>query len=64
MEDIDFIARITKATKVKCIGENLYTDDRKWSNSNIIIRAIKNARLRKKWRLGYDIDDLSKEYYS
>ena len=64
MEDIDLITRITKKTKVKCIGENLYTDDSKWSNSNIIIRAIKNAILRKKWRLGYNIDDLSKEYYS
>ncbi len=64
MEDIDFITRIKKWTKVKCIGENLYTDDNKWSNSNIIIRAIKNAKLRKKWRQGYDLDNLSKEYYS
>tara|TARA_B100000902_G_scaffold382215_1_gene419616 strand:+ start:343 stop:1047 length:705 start_codon:yes stop_codon:yes gene_type:complete len=64
MEDIDLITRITKTTKAKCIGENLYTDDKKWSSSNIIIRAIKNAKLRKKWRQGYDINNLSKEYYS
>ena len=62
MEDIDFITRITKKTKVKSIRENIYTDHIKWSNTNIIKRAIKNAKLRKKWRQGYDIDKLSKEY--
>ena len=64
MEDIEFIRRITKITKVKRIRENIYTDDIKWSNSNIIKRAIKNANLRKRWRQGYDIDNLAKEYNS
>ncbi len=64
MEDIDLITRITKTTKVKRIREKIYTDDIKWSNSNVIKRAIKNAKLRKKWRQGYDIDNLSKEYNS
>ena len=63
MEDLDLITRVTKTTKVKCIGKNLYTDDKKWSNSNIIVRAIENAKLRKKWRQGQDINNLSKEYY-
>ena len=62
MEDVDLITRITKTTKAKSIRENIYTDDIKWSNSNIIKRAIKNAKLRRKWRQGYDIDKLSKEY--
>ena len=64
MEDLDLITRISETTKVKRIKENIYTDDIKWSNSNIIQRAIKNAKLRKKWRQGYNIDNLSKEYYS
>ena len=64
MEDLDLITRITKNKRAKRIGVNIYTDDIKWSNSNIIRRAIKNARLRKKWRQGYNIDNLSKEYYS
>ena len=64
MEDIDLIERITKTNKLRRIRENIYTDDSKWSNSNIIKRAIKNALLRKKWRHGYDIDNLSKEYNS
>ncbi len=62
MEDIEFIKRITKKTKVKSIRENIYTDAIKWSNTNIIKRAIKNAKLRKKWKQGYDIDKLAKEY--
>ena len=64
MEDIDFITRITKTTKVKSMGEKIFTDDIKWSNSNIIKRTITNAKLRKKWRKGYDIEILSKEYNS
>ena len=64
MEDLDLITRITKTNKVNRIKNNIYTDDAKWSNSNIIKRAIKNAKLRKKWRQGYDINILSKEYYS
>ena len=64
MEDIDLITRITKKTKLKRIRENIYTDDIKWTNSNIIKRAIKNAKLRNKWRQGCDIDYLSKEYNS
>tara|TARA_Y100001968_G_scaffold329583_1_gene379258 strand:+ start:921 stop:1625 length:705 start_codon:yes stop_codon:yes gene_type:complete len=62
MEDVEFVTRITKITKVKRIKENIYTDDIKWSDSNIIKRAIQNARLRKKWREGCDLDILLKEY--
>ena len=64
MEDLDLITRITTTAKVKRIGLNLYTDDIRWSNSNIIKRAIKNASLRKKWRKGHETDNLSNEYYS
>ena len=64
MEDLDLITRITKITKVKRIRENIYTDDIKWSNSNIIKRAISNAILRRKWRKGYDTEKLSKDYNS
>ena len=64
MEDLDFITRITKTNKAKRIGENIYTDDIKWAKSSVISRAIKNARLRRKWRKGYNIDKLLKEYNS
>ncbi len=64
MEDLDLIKRITKTSKVKSLHTNIYTDDKKWAKTNIFIRAIKNARLRNKWRKGYNIDKISKEYYS
>ena len=64
MEDLDLITRITKKNKAKRIGTSIYTDDKKWVNSNIIRQAIKNASLRKKWKQGHNIDNLSKEYYS
>ena len=63
MEDLDLITRITKTNKVKSIKANIYTDGRKWNNSNIIKRGIKNASLRKRWREGCNPDELSKEYY-
>ena len=64
MEDLDLITRVTKTNKVKRIGEKIYTSDKKWTRENIISRYIKNAALRKKWRQGYDLKQLSKEYYS
>ena len=64
MEDLDLITRITKTIRVKRIKDNIYTDDIKWSNNNIVKRAIKNAKLRKKWRQGYSIDKITKEYNS
>ncbi len=64
MEDLDLITRITKNKKAKRVGVNIITNDRKWYKSNIIRAAIKNARLRRKWRQGYNIEKLSKEYYS
>ena len=64
MEDLDLITRISKITKLRRIGGSIYTDYIKWSNTSIIKRAVKNAKLRKKWRQGHDIDYLVKEYYS
>ena len=64
MEDLDLITRITKTKKARRIGAKIYTDDKKWASTNIIKLAVKNAVLREKWRKGYKIDNLSKEYYS
>ena len=64
MEDLELVTKIKKTHKLRRVGINIYTDDIKWSKSNIILRAIKNARLRKKWKQGFDIDEISKEYYS
>lgn len=63
MEDLDFIERITNITSLKCIGLPLTTNGRKWIDTNILKRAIINARLRKKWKQGYSTKKISKEYY-
>ena len=63
MEDLELIIRLSKRTKLKRIGLPLYTDARKWVKVNIIIQAIKNAIYRYKWRNGYDIKSLAKDYY-
>tara|TARA_Y100001968_G_scaffold57418_1_gene48554 strand:- start:4719 stop:5423 length:705 start_codon:yes stop_codon:yes gene_type:complete len=62
MEDIDFITRLGKSNKLKSIKSSIYTDEKKWINCNIIKRALKNARLRRKWRQGFDINKLAEEY--
>ena len=64
MEDIDLIKRITKTNQLKRIGLPILTDSKKWKNTNIIERAILNAKLRNKWKKGYNIDKLVEEYYS
>tara|TARA_Y100001968_G_scaffold51310_1_gene42193 strand:- start:1924 stop:2628 length:705 start_codon:yes stop_codon:yes gene_type:complete len=63
MEDLEFVTRISKKTKLKSTGTNIYTDGLKWNKTNIVKRAIKNFQLRRKWKSGYDIDKLYKEYY-
>ena len=39
MEDLDLISRLSKTNKVNRIRENIYTDDAKWTNSNIINKS-------------------------
>ncbi len=63
MEDIDFIQRIKCIAPLKRIAMPIYTDGRKWANVNIIIQAIRNARLRRRWRRGEPTSTLLKEYY-
>ena len=63
MEDIDFVERISTESQMGRIGLPIYTDGKKWSNINIFIRALKNARLRKRWRQGEVSSILQKEYY-
>ena len=47
MNELDLIERITKTNRVRRIGKSIYTDEIKWTKSNVIKRAIKNALLRK-----------------
>ncbi len=63
MEDLDLVMRLSKKTTLKCIGTDIITSTRKYAQSNIILNAINNARLRKKWIKGTSSKDLAKSYY-
>ena len=64
MEDIDFILRLKKITKIKSLGIPLFTNARKWKRVNILKRAIINAKLRRRWKKGEDLKQIYYEYYS
>ena len=49
--------------KIKSLHIPLYINDRRWSNVGIIVQALKNAHLRKRWRSGERPKDLAMEYY-
>ena len=63
MEDLDLIIRLSKKVELRRIGLPLYTDTRKWQKGNVLKQAVKNAIYRYKWKKGYDIKLLSKNYY-
>mgnify|MGYP001381706578 CR=1 FL=1 len=63
MEDLDLIIKISKVTKLKRIGIPLLTDGKKWKRINIIKQALKNAKLRSRWRKGDSTKSIAKEYY-
>tara|TARA_Y100001968_G_C19344956_1_gene711539 strand:+ start:183 stop:887 length:705 start_codon:yes stop_codon:yes gene_type:complete len=63
MEDIDLIERLKKRTKVKRLHSIIYTSPRKWQNKSIIIQAIKNASLIRRWKNGEGTKGLFQDYY-
>tara|TARA_Y100001968_G_scaffold243950_1_gene227871 strand:+ start:282 stop:989 length:708 start_codon:yes stop_codon:yes gene_type:complete len=63
MEDIDLVLRLRKKIKLKRIGLPVYTNPRKWKKVNVFLQAIKNAIYRNKWKKGYNLKLLSKNYY-
>ncbi len=64
MEDLDLIIRLGRVTKVKGLGVNLVTSNRKIVKGRVIQNAIKNAILRYKWNKGENVEKLAKMYYS
>ncbi len=64
MEDLEFIQRLSKLTKIHGLGVDLITDGKRWNKGQVIKNAIKNAKLRYKWSKGESAESLAKEYYS
>ncbi len=63
MEDLELIIRLSKAVKIKSLNIPIYTNQRKWKESNILIQSIKNAWLRYKWSRGESAYKLYMKYY-
>ncbi len=63
MEDLDFVFRLSKPNKLKCLGFTLITGTRKWDKKGVIKNAILNAQLRSRWKKGASSKSLSDEYY-
>ena len=63
MEDLDLVIRLSKDFSLKRIGIPIYVNGRSWEQVSVLLKAWKNANLRKKWREGKSSKNLSLEYY-
>ena len=63
MEDLDIVERLSKKVKIKSLCLPLYSDGRRWKNINYISKALKNAKLRRRWRRGESSKQIFEKYY-
>ena len=63
MEDLDFITRLKNKQKLRILNFPIYTSSRKWEKTNIFLQAIKNWKLRRRWRRGESIQKIYRDYY-
>ena len=63
MEDLDFIKRLKKNTRLKMLSIPIFTSSRKWQKNNFIFQAFKNWNLRRRWLRGESIKSLYDDYY-
>jgi len=63
MEDLDFIMRLRNKSNLKLLNVPIYTSSRKWNKSNIILQALKNWKLRRRWLKGYSLNSIYEDYY-
>ena len=52
MEDIDFLRRLNNKKNLRQLNLPIFTSSRKWERTNIIVQAIKNWNLRRRWLKG------------
>ena len=63
MEDIDFINRLKVKEFLYLLNTSIFTSSRKWKKHNLLYQSIINFRLRRKWSMGYPLDEIYKKYY-
>ena len=63
MEDVDFLNRFNNKKFLKQLNLPIFTSSRKWERTNIVLQALKNWRLRRRWLKGDSIESIYCEYY-
>ena len=63
MEDLEFAIRISEVAVFKGLGNGIETDGRKWEDKNILLIALENLKLRRRWRAGENPRELFHDYY-
>ena len=63
MEDLDFIKRLPNKKNLKMLNLPIYTNSRKWENTNFVFQSFKNWHFRKRWFQGDSISSIYNDYY-
>ena len=63
MEDLDLVLRLRQRAAIRCLGQPLTVDGRRWRRLGVLGTARRNAALRRAWRRGCSPDDLAAQYY-
>jgi len=63
MEDIDFLRRLNNKKDLKKLNLPIFTSSRKWERTNILVQALKNWNLRRRWLKGESIKSIYSDYY-
>ena len=63
MEDFDFFRRLNNKKNLKQINLPIFTSSRKWEKTNILLQALQNWNLRRRWLKGESTKSLYSDYY-
>ena len=63
MEDVDFFRRLKNKKDLKQLNLFIFTSSRKWEKKNILLQAIKNWNLRRRWIKGESTKSIYSDYY-
>ncbi len=64
MEDVDFLRRLKNKNNLKQLNLPIFISSRKWERTNIILQAIKNWNLRRRWLKGESTKSIYSDYYN
>jgi len=63
MEDVDFLRRLKNKKDLKLLNLPIFISSRKWERTNIVLQALKNWNLRRRWLIGESLKSIYYDYY-